>query len=643
MAEDILEDFEVGSNDENPDIPVKWKNWLKADIEHSEKWRKDAKEDFDFVAGRQWDEDDKRKLESELRPVITFNRTEVIIDAVSGNEINNRHEVRYIPREEGDAIVNEAYTEAARWFDDESEANDEDSEAFRDSVICGMGWTDTLINFDDDPDGQPVVDRMDPLEMYWDNATTKGNLKDARRIWQIRKMDIEEAMELLPGVKKEDLDVGKFIDGQDDSVDPHVDEPEHYYENDSASNNHAVIKSVRLVRMQHWVWDEFYKVADPMQGKVVEMPTEEFETLRDKMATLGMRIKGVKMRRKKYKQAFIGRKVLSYGDAPSPKAFSLNCITGKYDRNQKSFYGLVRAMKDPQRWANKWMSQLLHIMNTNSKGGAFYESGIFVDQVKAERDWAKPDALIELKAGALINGRLKERGMGEFPQGYQLLTEFAIRAIRDVTGVSLEMLGMREQNQPGVLEAQRKQAGMAVLAKMFNSFKRYRRRRGVVMLGYIEDFLADGRLIKIIGQEKAQYMPLIKQANVKFDIIVDDQPTSPNQKEQIWNSLVQILPGIKDILPPKVMLELLNYSPLPASVVDKIKAVVNAPNPEAEKERQLIATQAIIDQTLTQAQVDKTKTEAAENQSQVKLNQAKVDLTKAQAITEIAGNFDEPT
>jgi hypothetical protein len=64
-------------------------------------------------------------------------------------------------------------------------------------------------------------------------------------------------------------------------------------------------------------------------------------------------------------------------------------MTGKRDRNKNTFFGIVRAMKDPARWSNKWMSQTMHIMNTTAKGGIAVETGqFFANDADGEASWS---------------------------------------------------------------------------------------------------------------------------------------------------------------------------------------------------------------------------------------------------------------
>ena len=316
-----------------------------------------------------------------------------------------------------------------------------------------------------------------------------------------------------------------------------------------------------------------------------------------------------------FKTAFLGRTILSVREIGCPH-FTFNAITGFRDRNRGLWYGLVRAMKDPQRWANKWLSQTLHIMNVNAKGGVMMESGSVEDPAEFERKWAKPDSVSWVPEGALSNPggpKIQAKPTTQFPAGFFNLMQFAISSVRDVAGINLEMLGMREANQPASLEYQRRQAGVTILAQLFRSLRRYHRNQGKVMLYYIQNYLSDNRLIRIVGDEGAQYVPLAKQADVKYDIVVDEGPSSPNQKERVWALVGDNFWN----LPPEIQSALLDYSPFPASVVEKIrKAGQEAMEaPAAKMQEQMMALQAQfqdIQNRLTEAQIGKTEAETME-------------------------------
>src|SRR5262249_493780 len=144
--------------------------------------------------------------------------------------------------------------------------------------------------------------------------------------------------------------------------------------------------------------------------------------------------------------------------------------------------------------------------------------------------------------------------------------------IRDVSGVSVEMLGMRAAVQPASLESQRVQASMIILQPMFDSLRRYRKMQGRKLLYLIQNYLSDGRLVRIVGKDEEKFVPLIRQPGTgEYDIIVDDAPSSPNQKEATWTMLQQILPVVGKLLPVQTWMALLDYSPLPSAAQEKIK------------------------------------------------------------------------
>src|SRR6185437_12327830 len=229
--------------------------------------------------------------------------------------------------------------------------------------------------------------------------------------------------------------------------------------------------------------------------------------------------------------------------------------------------------------------------------------------------------------------------MAQLPPGMQQLMTFAVSSIRDVSGVNLELLGMAEKDQPGIIETHRKQAGMTILAGFFDSLRRYRKQQGKLMLWYITNFLSDGRLIRIGGQDQAKYIPLIRQPDfVKYDVVVDEAPSSPNLKEQIWGTLVQMMPFLSKMpVPPQLYLKLLEYSPLPDTVVGEIRQIVAAqkppPNPHlitAQGRAQLDGAKA----QLVQAQARTAGFEAQTEAARLEAENRKTDLDAGKAAME---------
>lgn len=639
MADEDTNIAPDSDKEDHTELMKRLRRWFGEDKEHVGDWREQAYEDYAFVSGEQWAPEDVQTLKDQSRPVITFNRIDPLIRSVSGEQINNAQEIRYIPREQGDVKANEVLTSAAEWFREQCDADDEDSEAFWDAAICGMGWTESRLDFDDDPEEpNPLVERIDPFEMLWDKSARKRNLSDARRIWRVRQdIPIDEARDRYPDIADADLDaswarlpvVGKVSDSEESKE----------YEDNGLGNaaDPATRETVTIAQCQWWEREAYVKVVVPPElaqlvegippNGVLQLSEDEFAAMRPKLEAMLQAVgitgplSSVKLSRRVYRQAFLGRIVLKEGKAPDPTHFTLNAITGFRDRNKGTFYGLVRSMKDPQRWANKWLSQTLHIMNVNAKGGVVMETGAVDNARQFEESYAKPGVITWVPDGTLSNpqgAKMMPKPVATFPAGFYQLMELAISSIRDTSGINLEMLGMREADQPASLELQRRQAGITILAPLFRSMRRYYRNTGKVLLYFIQNHLSDGRLVKIVGQEGAKYVPLAKQADVKYDIIVDEGPTSPNQKERVWALIGQQFWN----LPPQIQMALLDYSPFPSSVVEKVKQAAEeaSKGPQAElaqKMAQLEAELAQADVDLTKAKAEGERADAAKTVSEI--------------------------
>jgi hypothetical protein len=140
-------------------------------------------------------------------------------------------------------------------------------------------------------------------------------------------------------------------------------------------------------------------------------------------------------------------------------------------------------------------------------------------------------------------------------------------------------------------------------------------------------------LVRIVGQDRKQYVPLTKDAvaSSKYDIIIDDAPTSPNEKERTWQILQVMLPMVKELVTPEVLMEVLPYTPLPASFVDKLKQQAQQaaqqpkpPSPEEQK-MQLEQQKAQIDMAGKQADL-----QVHQAKAQVDVQKSGIDLMVAQ-------------
>jgi hypothetical protein len=738
------------------DLITKVRDCLRRARDFQDRWRKEAEESDAFVAGHQWEDKDRNALNSNGKPAITYNRVAPTVNAVVGSEIQHRQKMIFIPRDpQNDEVAGMADlgTDAYEWVLKQCAGDYERTQAFRDSLIRGIGWMQIRMGFDDDLDGKVELVRVNGTEMFFDPEARMQNLEDAKWMARQQVMTLEDVKNTWPE-KVEEVKLaamtGTSIYGNEDQAEVSIPtvivnhSPNGYAmgSQDIKAGTNANPDTQGGTRQKlvvtHYQWIEkqtVYRLPNytvgldgldveeaprapefkapeegampkaapgmpqvppipgmppqaqaamakaaqsamggqqgagsppppPMPGmagpggpgmagpggpgemlpppppqeksakdELVTLSTEEFKKLKSRLEALGQEVpEHVRQTRNVYRRIFATGDIVLQNDTLPTRGFSFMPMTCFWDEKEKIHYGLVRAMKDPQRGANKYFSQGVHLFSVSPKGTMLAETGAFENPKSIAGDWAKPGSIIRLKPGAIAGGMVKVEPPPPFPEAATTMTKFALESLRDVTGVNLEMLGQSEGSEPGTAIQKRQSQAMTILAPIFSAYSRYREREAKSVIRYLRKFMTNGRWMRVGGAFNSEYYQLFKESFAEeYDLILDDAPSDPNQKMAVWENLQPLLPML--VRQGAFPIALLDYAPLPASVVSAVKREIQgkmksgqqAP-PPAEKNKNPEYIKAEIDAKRAAAELDRARAQAL-------LQESKLDMaTQAQTL-----------
>ena len=564
-------------------------------------WRQETKEAFDFVAGRQWAREDEENLNSQNRPIITFNRAEPMIRSICGVEINNRQEIHYDPNLPEDNDLATVPNTAAKIILNRGKFPKQESAAFFNTLVCGMGWVEHYMDYDRNPDGDLRASSEDPLEFYWDISSKEDNLADAAWIGQMKRISKTKGEEMFPGKELATKTFGQIAEENASTESVARLNPPDIYKGIPHSQSTEDWGDVSVYRYQYYIMETMYRLPggknqDGTQSPPVDFKTDEdiarFEEIRKTMKETGTPFEEgthfLTQKHRVYYHAFIsGEEVIEHEILPSQTGFTTKCITGLRDRNRNTWYGVLRSMRDPIRYANKFFSWQVYAFLTSNKGGVTAEESALgnMKEESFKNDFAKPGHFLKVADGAISGNKIHFDEPGQYPQ---LTSEFqiAVNALPSTTGLNLEFLGTAERDQPGVLEQQRKMASMTILAPSFASLHEYRLESAELVMEYLREYYSVPRLQKMVGKESAQYVQAFKDRDaLQYDLLLDDAPESPSIKSAVYSFYIEWMR--QDPQNASKFADLfLQYSSLPgplAEAVTKRIASMGQPTPEAQQ------------------------------------------------------------
>lgn len=618
-------DDDIKKDDLDPDDVITMIEKSIADFDSAlAEWSDEAWGNYEFLAGRQYTAEEEASMTANLRPIVVFNFVDKFISVVSGVECDREMDVRYHPnsflRSGPVEVIQEVTTSLLKQGYDL-----EHTEAFKDCLIQGYGWISCTLEVRDGFYNIKEV-KVDPFEMGWDPDAKEKNLADANFLFRRRYMTEKEVEVEWPGkieeVKTAGLyDNNKFVSLSSDDTD---------YRNNGIRdylNRMAVIHFQWVVNREY----TYYSVDGKDTGYI---RSDDFNTFKSRMEKLGSFVQDLgKEPRRDLVQVYYARGIL-LEEITDIDCYNYYCTTGKYDLTKGYYFGLLRFTRDPQRWSNKFLSNLMHNMSTAGKG-LFMEKGAVTNanMNKFEEDYARADRIKWLEDGAVSQKRFHIPDAAPMPTGLPQLLDYSMNAINNTIGVNLEMLGLADRQQSGKVESARKRAGLTVLSAFFQSRREQLRGIGRCRLIILQNYIPDNIIDSIISEINKPYSQQIKSLLFRnYYVKVDEAPSSGDVKSDVWAIIVELIPYLMNQpkIPPQFLVTLLRYSPLPAHVVDELQKIISQPPTPEQKEASRVS-------------LEKEKAEVEKNRSNALLNLAKVEETTdhTDAIGEIINRLLE--
>lgn len=619
-----------------------FENNLTEIIDYSADWDVESREDYRFFSLQQWDQDDAEALAEEGRPALVFDRTRPIIQTLMGSQITSRFQAQYLPVQSDissmDAQISEPLSAVAKWVQAAGDFEQHESLAFQDTLVTGVGCIEIYASYEINPDGLILARRVPSREIGWDPTSVEPNNLDARFVIRDRMIDEDELASLFGKAAVQDvLDLASRGTEARPNLHAHqgatvrTNEQRYAYDltRPAALNDRfydPISSRVRLYEQQSW--SRYYQTriigvdvenaeavmqAHQMAEELgIEPEYPQMEIFEDSGDPTEKTLQDLQLRTEALNLQIAGRELGPIGppatipdfpvrvylrswhtaaeklkEEPIPfPAFSYLFITAYEDwsdRNgRRHFFGPMRAMRDPQKYSNKFMSQAIHLFTGNPKGALLYEEDFFTDQSKAAKDWNRATGMIKVKKGTLRhqNEKFRQLNTNVNLRGIETLLANAQSAVGAAAGVS-EAYGV------GTVGDLRRTSGSALSSVLssqqktnatpFDSLRLYRKNMGRLILYMLDAYIDPAQVIRVVGKENEQIIEVINEGRLaeEYDIRVEEIPTSPNERQEVFEVLMQsgILPQLMQQgvpIPP----DLADFFPIPNDASQQLKATL---------------------------------------------------------------------
>ena len=578
--------------------------WITEGADHCEADHTRVEENNGYVAGQQWSKGDLERQKNRERPAMPLNKIMPVLNAIANREIMNRYVPKAYPRSDDDASWAEVANDFVAWQRDMAEAEHEETMAFRANVANGYGvvhyYWDQMAN---EGDGLICEEEVPLWQMLWDPSARKQNLVDRR--WHMcgKWVPVSEA-EQRWGISKENRSFFNSV-FDEVSMSHTMTTPNKWswggitggrWVNRAEREVFIVETEWRAVKTQFKAavptqMDEYAAIiGDPNAVMIMgydeqqqpltlsgadfaALPPEDQEALKAQvMMTTELEV----FETKDELVAFVDRYVEVFDEQPifasydkwntkyaimtsngikggetvlekgeRPMGYTYEFMTGFpwETKDGIRFIGFVDLAKGLQDWRNSFMSLALTRLATSPKSQLIIEEGAVDDQDEFQDQIANPRGVTFVPNGFVAGGRFMKLDPPSFAPIERELIVLADQGVNEMGGLSGIETGAQGdlRRVSGTVVQSVKEASNTILALMFDSLRRFRKRSGRLVLSFMHHFYDAESIARIVGNEDAQFIqdPDEWPDASRFDIKFDEGKASVSEKMETFDFMTR--------------------------------------------------------------------------------------------------------
>ena len=491
-----------------------------------------------FVKGRQWNEADKSKLDSANRPALTINKILPTVSTLLGDQIQNRTEVLFRPKNGAGTDVADALSKVWMQISQNNQLPWVRSDVFFAGLVRGRGFYDVRLDFTDTMAGEVRITRPNSKNIIIDPDASEYDPDSWADVFETKWMAPQDIAILYSEDDAENLKM------RDASARYGYDSIERV--RNSFSGRHqstygyedkeGVRRNVRVIERQYRKLATQEHFVDLATGDMRPIPTSwDRERIASVLAKAGGTISTTKKRVKRIRWTTTADDIVLHDDWSPYKHFTFVPYFPVFFDG--TTVGVVENLLDPQEILNKSSSQELHVINTTANSGWVVEqdSLLNISVEELEATGATTGLVLEYRKGAQPPTKILPN---QVPSGLDRITYKAEEHIKSISNVTDSMQGADREDVAAKAIAYKQHRSSVTHSKALDSLERTDWLLARNVMAIVQEYYTEERLITITHEDFTQQEEsiMVNQMDTatgtitndltigEFDIVVTSSP-----------------------------------------------------------------------------------------------------------------------